>query len=540
VRHPGLDESAAAHVDVRLVPAALTGWMVTAAGIWWPVGRAVAACGVVLAVVAGGLACYAARRAGRARRLRAIGAGVVAIGVVGAGFGLAIALRVDAVGRHPITAAFGTAAQVTVTPTESALSLGSGRLMFRATLQRLRADEMSGRVVVFARASDFGSETGGVMVGRPMRFTARINRPSRSDLTVAVLTASGRPTMGTAGAVQRAAHAVRGRFAAAVRGTLPADQAAMLPALVLGDTSAVTAETSRDFRVAGMTHLTAVSGANVTIVCATVLFSARLIGPRTAVVLAAVALVAFVIVVQPTASVLRAAVMGAIALAGMLSSRRRQAIPALSATVLMLLALAPHLAVDVGFALSVLATAALVVIAPVWSRRLVARGCPKPLADALAVAWAAHVVTAPLVAGISGRVSLVAAGANLAVAPVIAPITVLGSAAAVLCVVWQAGAQLLIRFTGPELWWVLSVAKWAADIPAATVPVPDGLAGVLLVGAAIALSLLLAALLWRHPWFRAVVRAAALVTVICVLAWTVSELLDPRRDWSALHDTIVG
>jgi len=378
------------------------------------------------------------------------------------------------------------------------------------------------------------------MVGRPMRFTARINRPSRSDLTVAVLTASGRPTMGTAGAVQRAAHAVRGRFAAAVRGTLPADQAAMLPALVLGDTSAVTAETSRDFRVAGMTHLTAVSGANVTIVCATVLFSARLIGPRTAVVLAAVALVAFVIVVQPTASVLRAAVMGAIALAGMLSSRRRQAIPALSATVLMLLALAPHLAVDVGFALSVLATAALVVIAPVWSRRLVARGCPKPLADALAVAWAAHVVTAPLVAGISGRVSLVAAGANLAVAPVIAPITVLGSAAAVLCVVWQAGAQLLIRFTAPELWWVLSVAKWAADIPAATVPVPDGLAGVLLVGAAIALSLLLAALLWRHPWFRAVVRAAALVTVICVLAWTVSELLDPRRDWSALHDTIVG
>jgi competence protein ComEC len=425
---------------------------------------------------------------------------------------------------------------VTVTPTESALSLGSGRLMFRATLQRLRADEISGRVVVFARASDFGE----TMVGQPVRFTARINRPARRDLTVAVLIASGRPTMGTAGAAQRAAHAVRSRFAAAVRDTLPADQAAMLPALVLGDTSAVTAETGRDFRTAGMTHLTAVSGANVTIVCGAVLFSARLIGPRAAVMLAAVALVAFVIVVQPTASVLRAAVMGAIALAGMLSSRRRQAIPALSATVLILLAVAPHLAVDVGFALSVLATAALVVIAPAWSRRLVGRGCPKPLADALAVAWAAHVVTAPLVAGISGRVSLVAAGANLAAAPVIAPITVLGSAAAVLCVVWLAGAQLLIRFTGPEVWWVLGVARWAADAPAATVPVPNGVAGVLLVGCATALLLLLATLLWRRPWFRAAVRVAALVAVVCVLAWSVSELLDPRTEWSALHDTIVG
>jgi competence protein ComEC len=168
----------------------------------------------------------------------------VAIGVVGAGFWFAIALRVDALGRHPITAAFGTAAPVTVTPTESALSLGRGRLMFRATLRRLRDDEMSGRVVVFARASDFGD----LMVGQPVRFTARINRPARHDLTVAVLNAAGRPTMGRAGAVQRAAHTVRSRFAATVRGVLPAEQAAMLPALVLGDTSAVTAATGREFR----------------------------------------------------------------------------------------------------------------------------------------------------------------------------------------------------------------------------------------------------------------------------------------------------
>ncbi|WP_236592987.1 ComEC/Rec2 family competence protein, partial [Mycobacterium intracellulare] len=97
------------------------------------------------------------------------------------------------------------------------------------------------------------------------------------------------------------------------------------------DTAEVSPSTSAGSSAAGMTHLMAVSGANVTIVCAAVLFSARLVGPRTAVVLAALALVAFVIVVQPTASVLRAAVMGAIALAGMLSSRRRQAIPALAA-----------------------------------------------------------------------------------------------------------------------------------------------------------------------------------------------------------------
>src|SRR5262249_35446934 len=199
------DIGAPAPLDVRLVPAALTSWTVTAAGTLWPVGRVCALCGIMLAAVFGSLLWYAARRGGRSGRLRSISAGLLAIGVVGAGFGIAIALRADAVSRHPIAAAFGTAVPLTVTPTEAALSLGRGRLMFRATLQRLRADEMSGRVVVFAPASDFGP----VMVGQPVRFTARITRPSRPDLTRAVLNATDRPALGQASAVQRAAHTVR-------------------------------------------------------------------------------------------------------------------------------------------------------------------------------------------------------------------------------------------------------------------------------------------------------------------------------------------
>lgn len=511
--HPG-GPSPEGRVDVRLVPSALTCWAVTAGGIWWPIGRELAWCCVGLLAIAGALRWRAARRP-RRPRLSSVSAGLAAIGVVGAGFGFAVALRADAVDHHPIAADFGASAPVTVTPSESPVSLGSGnqgRLMFRATLQQLRSDQMSGRVVVFARGPDFG----GLMVGQPVRFTARIGRPTRRDLTVAVLTASGRPTLGSASAVQRAAHEVRRRFAAAVRDTLPADQAALLPALVLGDTSAVPTPTGRDFRAAGMTHLMAVSGANVTIVCAAVLFSARLIGPRAAVLLAALALVAFVVVVQPTASVLRAAVMGAIALAGMLTSRRRQAIPALAATVLVLLAVAPQLSVDVGFALSVLATAALVVLAPAWSRRLADRGWPKPLADAVAVAWAAQLVTAPLVAAISGRFSVVAAAANLLVAAVIAPITVLGTAAAALCPIWPAGARLLIRFTGPELWWVGGVAHRAAGVPGATVPVPDGTAGTLIVGGVT----LLAVVAWRWRRFRAAAAPALLVG----LAWVLSGL----------------
>ena len=66
----------------------------------------------------------------------------------------------------------------------------------------------------------------------------------------------------------------------------------------------------------------------------------------------------------------------------------------------------------------------------------------------------------------------------------IPPITVIGTAAAALSVFWPAGAELLIRFTGPELWWLLNVARWAAGIPGASVPVPAGPPGALTVAAA--------------------------------------------------------
>jgi competence protein ComEC len=467
-----------AHPDLRLVPTAVTSWAVTAAGIMWSINGVVAA--LVMAIAASAAAWWAGARRKPGAAVRMTAAGTVAVALAGLGFAVAVALRVDHVRHHPLADRYGSVAAVIVTPAETPRLLGSGRMMFRGSLVAVDSDEMSGRVVVFASVAGFTELT----AGQPAAFNARITRPTRRDLTVAVLSSTGEARLGQAAPIQRAAQRVRTAFATAARSTLPADQAAMLPALVLGDTSALTGQTTEEFRTSGLTHLTAVSGANVTIVCGAVLLTASLVGPRVAVALAAVALVGFVVVVQPSASVLRAAVMGAITLLALVSHRRRQAIPVLSASVIALMIGAPELAVDLGFALSVSATAALVVVAPAWSRRLVARGWPKPLADAVSVAIAAQLVTAPLVAAISGRFSVVAVAANLAVAPVIAPITVTGSAAAALSVVWPPCAELLIRFTGPELWWLLNVARWAAAVPGASVPVPAGALGALSVAAA--------------------------------------------------------
>ncbi len=491
-------------LDLRIVPAALTAWSVSAAGIALNPGAA-----VVVGLGAVGLTWLGARRFGDSGGEQSTAAAVLAVVAIAFSFTVAVGLRVHQVEHHPLRRLHGHAVMAEVVPAETPRVIAGGRLMFRAGLRAVDQVPMAGRVLVFAPGS-FGEAA----PGRPVRFRATVKRPDRKDLSVAVLTARGRAELGDSSAVQRVAQRIRMDFAEAARAVLPADQSAMLPALVLGDTSAVTGTTTAQFRTSGLTHLTAVSGANVTIVCGTLLLSAALVGPRAAVVLAGAGLVAFVVVVQPSASVLRAAVMGAVTLLAVLTHRRRQAVPALAASVVALMVAAPELAVDVGFALSVCATAGIVVLAPVWAARLEDRGWPRSVAAAVSVAVVAHLVTAPLVAGISGTVSVVAIAANLAVAGIIPPITIIGTAAAVCSAIWPAAGQLLIRFTGPELWWLLSVARWASALPAAAVPSPSGLAGVV----SVALGGLVLTVLWRLRW----VRRALAVLALGVLAWTLA------------------
>ena len=484
-----MSESDRAPVDLRLVPAALSAWLVTAAGIRWQTGPVLVAA-TLLVLLAAMVAGHRLRRAPG----RTVAVAVAAASAVSAGFALAITLRNHAVAHHPLAGCTGQTVSVVMTPSESPREISSGRVLLKGPLLSVGGTEIGGLVTVFAPSADYGQ----VGVGQPVGFRARVGKPDRRDLSVAVLIATGRPTLGRAPPAQRVAQRIRERFATAAT-VLPDGPAAMLPGLILGDTSAVTASTTAEFRATGLTHLMAVSGANVSIVVGAVVLVAGLAGPRIAVLAAAPALTGFVLVVQPSASVVRAAVMGTIGLLAVVTARPRNALPALAAAVLVLLILAPQLAVDIGFVLSAAATAGLVLVAPGWSRRLTARGWPKPLADAVAVCTAAQLCTAPLIAALTGTFSVVAVAANLAVTAVVAPITVAGTAAAALTGVWPAAATVLIRAVRPLVWWVLAVAHYGAAAPAAVLAVPSGPAGFLFVGAATVLG----ALGVRHLRLRA-------------------------------------
>ncbi len=274
-----------------------------------------------------------------------------------------------------------------------------------------------------------------------------------------------------------AAAAVRRSVRAAVAGR-DADARELVPALVVGDDGGLDPALADDFRTTGLTHLLAVSGTNLTLVVGFLLIVARWCGVRGRWLhaLAGLGIVGFVMTARAEPSVVRAAAMGTVALVGMGRNGRSRGTRGLGVAVLGLLLVWPRLAVTAGFALSVLATAGILLLAPVWRDALM-RWTPRWVAEAVSVPLAAQVACTPVVAGLSGQVSLVAVAANLLAAPAVAPATVLGLAGGLLGLVWQ---PLGVVVAAPAAWsalGIITVARWGADVPTAAVnwgtgPVP--------------------------------------------------------------------
>ncbi|MDT4991639.1 MAG: competence protein ComEC [Actinoplanes sp.] len=382
-------------------------------------------------------------------------------------------------------------------------------------LTRVRGDGAA--LSLSVRALVLGADPGwqGLLPGQRLSAAGRLMPPRGGDLQAAVVSVREAPTLvGRPPWAQRAAGALRAGLQRACA-PLPDDAGGLLPGLVVGDTSRLDPALEADFRATGMTHLNAVSGANVVIILGVVLFLTRWAraGPVVSALVCGVALVGFVILARPSPSVVRAAAMGAIGLVGLASGRPRAALPALAAGVAALIVSDPELAADAGFTLSVLATGGLLLLAPGWRDALARRGWPTWAAEALAVPAAAQVACGPVIAGLSGTVSLVAVPANLLVVPAIAPATLLGVAAAVLSPVWPGGAEFAAWAAHWPATWLVVVATYGARVPAGAVPWPDGVPGALLL-AGITVALLVAA---RRPIVRRLVAVVAVAAMLGAL-----------------------
>ena len=276
-----------------------------------------------------------------------------------------------------------------------------------------------------------------ILPGQRVRLDARMAPPLPDDLLTATLSARTDPELlGDPPWWQRAAGSVRAGLQRASSG-LPTLPRGLLPGLVDGDTSQLDPVLAERFRSGSVTPF---KRPRKSFEAAALILKRMRASPRVTAVAGAIVLVGFVVIARPSPSVLRAAGMAAIALSALASGRQRSALPVLAASVIGLFLWKPMLAADVGFMLSVAATAALFLIAPGWAEALRRRRVPAGVAEAIAVAAAAHLVTAPIIVGISGAISLVAIPANLLAEPVVAA---LGG--------WSWADEVLVAEIDPEL-----------------------------------------------------------------------------------------
>lgn len=448
---------------------------------------------VVLGVLAFLGACWlavAARCWRRATALTVAGLLLAASAVAGATL-----LRQQAVRASPVASLAGERAVVTLTGTVTSDPRPVQGRFADQVLVRVEARSVTGRGLTHELAAPVlvigGDKWTGPALGSTIRTSGRL-LPAEGDDLAGVLTAARDPVVLTPpDAWWRAASRVRASVREAVAHR-PDDQRALVPALVDGDDAGLDPGLADDFRATGLTHLTAVSGTNLTLVVGFLLILARWcrVPGRWLYVVGALGIVGFVLLARTEPSVLRAAVMGSVGLLAMGVNGRDRAFRALGVAVLVLLLVQPGLAVSVGFTLSVIATTGIIVLAPAW-RDALAAWLPRWLAEAVSVPAAAQLACTPVVAAVSGQVSLVAVGANLLVAPAVGPVTVLGLAGGIVGLVVEPLGRGLGSLAGWCAAWIIAVARRGADLPTAAVDWGTGAASLALLTA-----LCLAVALW--------------------------------------------
>ncbi|MGY5764672.1 ComEC/Rec2 family competence protein [Brachybacterium sp. DNPG3] len=532
---PAAPRSGLRHGDLRLLPGATAVWALAVIGAILGQGAAVAAAalltsGVLAAVVALGrrgrssalmahlglvlIACLLLVPAlERASTTRDVLAGAAEDGVV---VELALTLRTD-----PETPATG--------PAWARTGVRASARSIRGPV-RIGAQEMTlpGSVPILLSADgDAAAALSAASDGADVLVRGRL----RADGDLLILQATRAtviPRSGITGALDRAREGLRVRARAATA-HLPSDEGALVRGMTTGDTHGLSEDAEEMMRRAGISHLVAVSGANIALVIAAVTIPLLLAGVRRRprIAAAAVAMAAYVWLVGDEPSVQRAATMAAPLLAARFLGVRASPVACLALAVAFWSVLDPITAASIGFLLSALATAAILLAAPPLARAIRELSRDR-LGDAaclvLAVPLVAQLACTPVLILLAPEISLWSVAVNMLVDPIVGPVTVIGLISLPVGLLWPDGAAGLMSLGGGGAHLVLIIARTADALPLSRIPVAEGAIGVLAcLGILAALALAVAT---RR---RRLTRWACAAVAVAVLAWGVGRSA-PLRD----------
>lgn len=484
-------EESRRRTDVRLAVPAVAVWAASIAGLWLqPLALAALCCSFALAgmllIRRSRLRFTPRTERPRARRsfLSTCAAALFLAAATAAHSAAAASQRFEGPLAEAVAAGKSVVAVVEVAGGPRALTAaGQAGTPERWSVPVWTRDVSTGGVLLRTRAQLVvmgGGDWGSVVTGQLVRATGKLRPPVPGTEEAAILTASSGPGQATAVPIlEGSAKELREQFVAASSFLAP-DPRGLLPGMVTGDTTALDEGLETAMKGVGMTHLTAVSGANCSLVLGALLLACRgLRLPRLpAAALAGAGLWLFVLLVGPDASVLRAALMGAIAVVSLAGGRSGRGLSFLCLAVIGLLLMDPGLGSSFGFLLSVLATLGIIVL----GRRIInwmPGFVPRWTAAAVAVPLSAQLLCGPVIVILQPQFSTYSLLANVIASPLVAPVTLLGTAAVPLVVLAPWAATALIAVAGTFSAGVAATARFTSQLPGASLPWPEGIHGLL-------------------------------------------------------------
>jgi len=253
---------------------------------------------------------------------------------------------------------------------------------------------------------------------------------------------------------------------------LPEKESSVIAGMLIGYTANMPEELEEDFRRAGLSHIMAVSGANIAFLLAPLLWLLKKFGfsPRWSSAIAFPAMIFYVFATGMEASVVRAAIMAGVILAGMLLWRKSDIYCSIAFSAIIMLLNNSFVLYDMGFVLSYSATLSLIIFYKPLFERLPAK-IPKLIRDILAGTIAAQIGVMPIIAYCFNTFSVISVLSNLLTAPLTGVLTVLGALVAILgsiCFPVGQAIGVLARIVADI---ILFVTGWVAGIPWAEISI---------------------------------------------------------------------
>jgi competence protein ComEC len=261
----------------------------------------------------------------------------------------------------------------------------------------------------------------------------------------------------------------------------PDPESSLLAGILLGVDTGLTQELQQAFKNTGTAHIIAISGFNISIIAGlfVTLFS-RFLGPRRGALLAVIGIIFYTILVGGEAAVVRAAIMGSLALFAKQIGRRQAALNTLLAVALFMCLWNPLYIWDVGFQLSFFATLGLILYAEPFSQfatGIMTKYFPVSptekfaalFSDFVLLTLAAQVTTIPIMAYHFQRISLVSFLANPFILPAQPAVMILGGLAVLLSLVWFPLGQLAGWVAWPFVVYTIRMVEIFDRIPHGTI-----------------------------------------------------------------------